>query len=356
MKPEPLEKDLGGRPLTINDATLLNNRECWIAFLSNAWGDIGWPLRCVRTPDDVRKALALVETTTAQEQAVLRPFLRETTIGVTRAELSATRAALKVVREREYKLNYEGNTPTHQLLTDRVRESKDALRIMSAADGDDRTRLSGEHVRRVTRLATFKKQLTAIQQDRAALELTLTDQEAAFAQHELCVFLRKRKYAHSPHRVARAMAGLPDIGAWQSYRRCDEYPESPQWPTIQFRIFAIIAKAWQQRSDRSKRALLARVQKRVRAIRTMDRKRRPDHHSIGLQRYFFENWSYLVQAVEKTDVGRANPVSVPYLVFGSFMKRVAQATSPTERVLASLEQLSADAPARQKHGEKRNRR
>ena len=103
------------------------------------------------------------------------------------------------------------------------------------------------------------------------------------------------------------MAGLPDIGASQSYRRCSQLPEDAHaWPTSRHRIFRIIEQAWRDRADRLKETFLARLQKRARAIRATDDKGMPDHASGVARQFFFKSWWYLEQAINEIDIERAS--------------------------------------------------
>jgi hypothetical protein len=118
-----------------------------------------------------------------------------------------------------------------------------------------------------------------------------------------------------------------------------------RWPTFQFWIFEIIKKAWNDRRDRSSAPFLKRLQKRVRVIRTViGRKKEPDHYARAVQQHFSTNWRYLRQAVEATDLKGARPDEVPYLVLADFARRIANATSPIERVLAASEHLDLTPP------------
>ena len=343
--------DLGGRPLAIDNAKLLNNRDCWIGLLSNAWPEIGWPLSRARSREDIRNVFASIRNVAAHEQILLVPFVRETSLEATAREIRATRKELKALREGEHALVYDRYTPRSQTLTERVRESKDALRVAWRSGDPRRKQLRAEHLRRAREWATFRKDCKELRQRCTALERVLAQQEASFAQHELCAFIRG-KYAYSPRRLAEAMAGLPYLSANQSYRRCSGHPESALWPPFQFRVFEIIGKAWKQRTDRSKLAFLRRIEKRVRTIRTTNEDGNPDRHAIGVQSHFVENWWYLKQAIKAINILQVVRGSVPYVIAGDFRKRVVQAT-PTDRVTASLERLQPVVAARQKH--RRNR-
>lgn len=334
------KKNPGGRRLPIDNDTLWDNRDQWIGLLSHAWGDIGWPLRNAITPERVRRALASIETTASREQALLEPFLRPCTTQSTPSEIRSTRRKLEAARKRENDLVYRGYELREQSLNERMRESKEALKTARRAQVDELERVRGEHLRRVKEWVAFRGKLKERRDERSALESTLKEQEPLYALYELTEFIRAKRHAHSPLTLARAMAGLPYIGAWQSYRRCAGRPETLLWPTFPIRIFEIVAKAWKDRRDRSSESFLNRIAKRVRAIPTaVERKKEIDHHAAALQRHFSVNWRYMKQAVEATDLTGAHPESVPYLVLGDFVKRVANATSTTERVLAATERL-----------------
>ena len=342
--------DLGGRPFEIDDAQLLSNRDCWIGLLSNAWIEIGWLLTRARSREDIRKVFASIRNVAAHEHVFLAPFIRETSIDATAAEVRATRNQLKALREREYLLIYDRYTLRNQTLTERMRESKDALRMAWRSDDRQRKELRDEHLRRVRELATFRKDSKELRQRCTALERVLDEQEASFAQQELCTFIRRGKYPCTPRRLARVMAGLPYIGSEQSNRRCSEHSENTLRHS-QFQVFEVIEKAWKQRTDRSKSAFLKRIEKQVRTLRTTDKKGDPDHHAIGVRSHFVENWRYLNEAIKALDVLAVAPGSVPYLIASDFRQRVTQAT-PTQRVKASLEQLQPVIAARPKRRRK----
>ena len=172
---EPQEKDRGGKPLTIDEQTLLSNRDGWIALLSNAWGDIGWLLKCAHTSDHVRASFTAVKDATPREQFLLKPFLGETSLRVTAPEMRRTRRAVSAVRDREYNHTYRGNTFQSQFLAERLRDAEQALKLAATARDEDRERIQEEHGRRVAEVATFNRELAEMRKERAALETTLDE-------------------------------------------------------------------------------------------------------------------------------------------------------------------------------------
>jgi hypothetical protein len=337
-------KNLGGRPLPIEDDALFENRDRWLGLLSQWWGEVGWPLRNAITPERVREALARIRTTASADRAILEPFLFASTTASTALTIRSTQRNLKAARARENKLVYRDKDLREQFLNRRVNEGKAALGIAWRAQDPDRERVRDEYVRRVHEWAAFRRDLKACRDERAALENTLKEQEASYAQQELSAFIRKQRHAHSPRSIARAIAGLPCLSASYSYRRCGGHMTA-RWPTFQFWIFEIIKKAWRDRRDRSSAPFLNRLQRRVRAIQTVvGRNKKPDHYARGVQHHVAMNWRYLKQAVEATDLKGAHAGEVPYLVLANFAGRIANATSPTERVLAAAEQLDLTPP------------
>lgn len=330
------KKNRGGRP-TLDDDTLLRNRNAWIHVLLNAWGDVGWLLAGARQPSQLREAFALVLISTSEERDLIKPFLRDTSIRVTGDAVRRTQKAWKTATEREARHAYDGSRPRYHILTDSVRESEDALRT---ALPDSQDRLRREHARRVTLLEAFRSEEDRLKQQRMALETPLANQAASYAQHELLKFIqviRVRKHDYSPLTLARGVAGLPDMGCSQSFRRCGNLP-IVKVSSSRYRSFKIIAKAWGDRSERSAGSLLRTLAKRICRIHTTDSAGAPDYHAIAFRESFRDNWRFLKQAVEAANVADGAPGAVPYSVLREYLKR---STNPTaaERVMAAEERL-----------------
>jgi hypothetical protein len=337
---QPDVKNRGGKPLTIGNDTLFSNRDCWIGLLSNWWVDIGWPLSRVRTADDVRAILASMPPPAAPEQVLLAPFVRQTSAAPSAKAIQQSRNELKTLNEREYALTYEGHDTRQHRLTEHMRESKVALREAWSAADPSREVIRAEHVERVVVLSRWRRDIESVRRERPILLQILADQEAAFAQHELCAFIRRQKYVYSPLTLARAMAGLPYIGAAQSHRRVPR--NSRMWPSFQFRVFEIVEKAWKGRTNHSKAALLKRIEKRVRSIPTTRPDGSDDHHAIHARQYFVENWSYLVGVVDRIVLTDSPAGAIPYVLVKQLHERVSEASS-AERVIAAKQQLVEDA-------------
>ena len=318
------QKNLGGRPLSIDEGTLFNRRDSLIQMLSNAW-EIGWELACARTPESLRKAFGCLKD--AVHEQFLRPFLSPTIIEASASDIRATKKDLGHLVKRMYELMPKVDEDTR-----RLRESGWAVNqnIWSEQLGV----LVKEHILRLASFRNAAREMDHVQKELKTLETRLADQEAYYAQHELLKFIGYGKYAHNPRNLAQAMAGLPQIGCWQSFQRCEKQP-SPLWPTrpeetppLSYQVFEIIAECWNHRDREPDKAFLNLLRDRI----------RPIPQSNFLRSHLTEQWRYLRQAVEQTNLKQTVLGAVPYRVFGKLMKNIAQPRSAEESVLAAKEQ------------------
>jgi hypothetical protein len=318
-------KNPGGRPRQIDDGRLFNRRDYLIQMLSNAWGDVGWELRCSSTIENVRKALGCLQA--FDHKQLFRPLLSHTVIETSAVEIRSTKRSLGDLVKQMYEI-----APTIEAPNKPFQNSGHAIsqNISSPQLGV----LLKEHARN---LAVFRKgarEMRRIQVERKEKEIRLASQQAYFAQHELLSFIQYRKYAHNPRNLAQAMAGLPDIGCWQSFQRCEKQP-SALWPTIpdeipllSYHVFRIISECWDSRNSVSDKTFLDVLRDRIRAIPATD----------YVRSHLTQSWRYLRQAAEQADLTQLVPDAVPYRVFGTFMRAIAQSGSPEESILAAREQ------------------
>jgi hypothetical protein len=315
----------GGRPLTIEDDELWQRRDDFISLLCNAWGDVGWRLASARTRDELRAAVHTITDATPREHELLQPFLHETAIEASAVARRATRKTLRAVIPEE-----ETRVATVRDRRDRLRDAKHAVKATSAEPGPI---IRAEHETRRQAVTDASRELTEIQAERSVLEAQRADQEAARAQDELLAFVRVHKYVFNPRNFAFAMAGLPDLGWWESFRRCGK-SQSQLWPSSRYRIFEVFTECWQGRSDTSKATLLNAL--RIATLATDVR----DRSWIPVRADLSENWRYVRLAVEETDLDGALPEPVPYRLLNAYVAQRSKPRSPEEIVLAERDRLN----------------
>jgi hypothetical protein len=315
---ERKQKNVGGRPSPIDEETLLNRRNCFIGILSPGWGDIGWLLSRARTRPRLRKALGLVQF--AANEQLLKSFLLTPTIKASRSDIQKTRKSLSDVVTEIYDL-----IPN----VDRQREhASTSGRALIRVSAENLEVFLDEHFSRLTKVKPLDYEMSRLQAEQKMLEEKLTRQEAYVAQTELVKFVGSGKYAHNPRNLAYAMAGLPELGCWQSFNRCARQ-RSPVWPTWTFGVFEIIAKCWDRSESESSEALLASLEKKVRTL----------PKNSYLRNLLSDNWRNLRQAVEQTRMTDGVPTSVPYRLFASFMRNLGNRGSDVECLRADQEKL-----------------
>jgi hypothetical protein len=324
---KPPEQRAGGRPLAISDDTLFNLCERFTTIFVTAWGDLGRLLMHARTRAAAEAAFATIVDPGANA-FLLKPFLHATTTPSSAADVRRAVRALDQIVPQEFDL------------TTRVREAVERLQTSTAAarGGSARVRKTLLHERR-KRLIN----LEYVERERAVVAATMStvcarraDLEAAFAQDQLLGYLeamRKRPIDHNPRNLARAVAGLPQIGWWQSFRRCVDHTEG-MWPSAPYLVFELIVEAWTRRKDESARSLILAVRTAVEGMNTIKRGGR------AAQQYASRNWPYLRRAIASTDLRKAESEEVPYLVFREFFKQIGQPRKIDEVVLAERETLA----------------
>lgn len=311
-----------GRPVAIDDDHLFNQCNGLIGFLDQVWGDVGWELQTARTPQQLRAVFVSIEIPPYLTH-LLAPFVRPTSATATAARLRRARKALGRSNEREYALT-EAIRPE----ADRVRQTAELLQRGVSAENLPAIREA--HHDRLMVYGPLRTQLDDLEVEQQKLRAQLLDEEAAYAQHELLAFIASAKYAHNPRNVACAMAGLPEMGCTQSFRRCGKW-KSHLWPSPRYRAFQIIARCL--RPGASKEDVIDELRQTITAMRPRNR------FHTNVKRLLSENWRYLRQAVEATQTDVSVSRKVPYKVFSVFTKAPYQPRSAEEQILADRERL-----------------
>jgi hypothetical protein len=330
-------KHPGGRPEQIDDGTLFSRRDSLIQTLSDAWGDIGWELKSVNKSDELIEALGpLGDIAYENQRRFLQPFLQPTTVQASAAGIRTTREAIRNAGRRSYEIlgtvGIQVNSqPTLNSATEQLRESEYAIKRIS---NESLEIMLEEFFTRLSAYRTIKDEWDKIEGERKALETRLSKEEAFYARDELFRFIRYGKYAHNPRNMANAMAGLPQIGCWQSFQRCEKEP-SHLWPMypeenppLSFQAFKVIGGCWDNRDREPDVTFLNQLRNRIRSI--------PE--GSALRSHLTKDLRYLRQAVEQIDFNQTISDAVPYRIFGSFMKNIARPRSDEERILAAREQ------------------
>ncbi len=326
---DPPEKEgrPGGRP-TLDEGSLLGNRDSLLHLLSHAWGLIGWQLERSRTSkkapslQSVREALEPLRTDPQAHRLAL--FLRPTAKPATAPEIKETRkSVVNAANRRDKARSYL------KPLEDAYHEAEAAL---AQAGPGDRPAVEVELDRRRVKFEAAKAALEQADRELETLRGRLEDQQAYVAQTELLRFLRDRRHELNPLNLASAMAGLPEITYRVSLGRCAKSPCVAAY-TI-YEVFELIVKAWGRRTagdtpDRVVglfRAEVAKLPKRT--------KQKQENY---LRRYLEENWPELRDAIIEALKSKAHPRQVPFLILVQLQRNLGRPKSALDRVLTAQE-------------------
>ncbi|HLW55557.1 MAG TPA: hypothetical protein VKW06_22200 [Candidatus Angelobacter sp.] len=166
------------------------------------------------------------------------------------------------------------------------------------------------------------------------LDRLYQDQAAGFARNDILRFFAERRAHHHPRQFARAIAGLPEMGCRDSFRKSEKFPfEGP--PHINFQVFEVIEKAWTKRRTQKFSSMLQLVDQQIKRLpKTVPylEKRVPNY----LPQYLQENRRHLEEAIRLCESAKRQPQSgeVPYSVTARFLESVARPRTGLERILS----------------------
>jgi hypothetical protein len=189
-----------------------------------------------------------------------------------------------------------------------------------------------------------KKRLKALKETKAKrksqyaeadeLDRLYQDQAAGFARNDILRFFAERRAHHHPRQVARAIAGLPEMGCRDSFRKSEKFPFEGQ-PHINFQVFEVIDKACTNRKPRNPLPLLQLVDQQIKRVpKTIPycERRVPNY----LLRFLQENRRHLEEAIRMCESGKQQPQpgELPYIVTVRFLENIATPKTDLERILS----------------------
>jgi hypothetical protein len=311
-------RNRGGRP-TIDNELLFRHRDGLIALFSATWGTLGWYLHHATTRADVVAMFSLSDMP-AHNVTALQPFTRSTTHVASDGDVRAVKRAVNAAWRKTVDFEKRLRRPA-----DRVRQTLHALQ--QGVEPEHRDVVLAQHRRRLNEYATLRAEADDHDEKLKRLQSLQADCDAAYSQDQVLLFLKKRKYKWNPRNLAHALAGLPQMGWEQSFKRCGN--QEGWWPSREYRVFQLIEKCSDKSPDRFKGALEA-------AIRALPNRKPND---TTFREYLFTNWPFLRMAIDEAAALDDPLERRPYRTFEIYMKRIGQSRTPKEQFIASMEEL-----------------
>jgi hypothetical protein len=328
-----------GRDELLDTGELVDRYRPLKQFLESTWGRIGLELQRVHNPDEVGRILKLVPGV-----EWCQPFRREKHLGCLLKEGSA-RVGWREVRL--IRQHYENAIKSeHQLSSElyparqKAEDATNALSVLisrfvrgpqwfefflvvaiAAKElGVADLRSHADHIQ-VAFLEASKQQ--------QAFNDELSTQSGCFARREIVDFVQSQRHAVIPRNLAKAMAGLPDYGWIQSFRRLESVKdESP--PTCDYQLFELLRSIVQK----MKRLNLDNIEKKLR-----EKLLHVDCDPI-LRSHVKPKWGYMKEAFAEHRGTRFTRRDLPYRIMGSYLDSIVRPKTLAEIELAKRSELS----------------
>ncbi len=213
---DPVQRSKG-RPVSITDDHLLNNRDSLHSLIDCTWGNVGGQLdeklRLSEVPD------VLQSWKSYEDLYIVKALLRP-------SESSAMKSVeLSALRKQASQLDIRIDETDSKIRALRTQLERLQRIQPDVADSVERTRLIADSLSQ-GRTLIQKRDLTII--ERTELQERLDIYQAHFCKTQLVRFCRSGRYRLTPLNVANALAGLPFIEFRQSLRRTNQWPRKEE--------------------------------------------------------------------------------------------------------------------------------
>ena len=156
----------------------------------------------------------------------------------------------------------EGSKDSIQVEEGIIRDLKQHLR---AATKENWLLAREEVKKRLKKLKDIKAGLKEQVAEVGQLEMRYQDQAAGFARQDLLRFLVEKRAHHNPRQLAKAVAGLPEMGCRESFANCEKLAFDRE-PQTDFQVFELIARAWANRRPGKPQPLIELIRKQINRV------------------------------------------------------------------------------------------
>ncbi len=337
--PEKTKRQKLGRDELISTKKLVDRYNALKQFFENSWGRIGLELQRVRKPDDVQVVLRLIPGVEwcqpFREEKPLGCLLKDGSTEVGWREVRLTRQQYKNAMESEHLLSSEHH-PARQKAEDATTALNVLISQFVSAPPSFKSffavAVAAEELG-VLELRSKANQMEEVLQQareqRQSLGNRLSAQAAWYARNEVVNFVQSQRHTVTPRNIAKAMAGLPEYGWIQSFRRLDSIKdESPA--TFDYQLFDLLKSIVQE----TKRLNLDKIESKLRE-KLIHKDCDP-----SLRSHVKPHWGYMKQAFAEHRGTRFTRRDLPYRIMGSYFDNIVRPKSIPEIELAKRSELA----------------
>jgi hypothetical protein len=300
-----------GRPIAIDDPTLVGRRDQLVFLFETTWEHVGLRLPWIKKPADLLEILKVWKNDNRENQYyVVQLLLRPSSVTATPTDLTRLRRQLG-----------EANIAVRNAW-DFQDTCRKALDIAKRAFSDhltetDKAKVEDQISRRTENLAQAEADYRAANDGQNTAQQTLNEAESSFARAEFTRFVRSNRYRLTPLNIANALAGLPYIGWRQSALRCKKHPPvGSNGLSMQiFNVIRRIADSCTRRSD-----LIGHAQRWLK-----DKKNRKSLGAEELRKkFYYLRWA--IKAVLEAEK-RVTARELPFAITREYWRRVNRSSN-----------------------------
>ena len=307
-------------------------------FLEQNWGRIGWELRRIRKPEDVRKVLRLVPRVEFRRPFNQEPsdcLLEDGEIEIEKRELDVMRRQYRDVaadedrlRWTEYHVAFQKAEEATTALKSIISEFGLLLRFyqfivvaLMFAKKLEVDKLRNEVIR-------IKEALSLAQEQKTLLNNQLTPRNAWFARNEIVEFRKNERFEKTAINLAKAMAGLPEYTWLHSFRKCSKFQDESA-PAPGYLLFELIKAVVKKIRPLN----LGKIEKKLQIELLRD------NVDPRIRGYVEPNWTYMRQAIAECKRKGFKRAELPYKIMGKFLDNAERPKTMPEIELAKHDRL-----------------
>jgi hypothetical protein len=217
---------------------------------------------------------------------------------------------------------------------------KESLALATKANWSLARKEKRKCVRQLKELKAERKR-QSIEADR--LDTLYRDQAAGFSRQDFLRFLSQKRAHHNPRQLAKAVAGLPEMGCRESFAKNRNHLFPSEYH-LNCRVFEVIDRAWSKRDRHNSRLgdLLQREISRLPKTKVVNGKRVPNY----LRQFLHEKRADLDWVIEHCVkvIPRPHPGEMPYIVTAKFLENLSRPRTSLERVLSAHGEGEQEVP------------
>ena len=307
-----------GRP-TIDDELLGSARDYWVTLLEESWSEIGWSLNAIRnrrnvTVRDIRELFSSLVARTSN--GMLLPFVDDQAEPTEDGSISRDKVELRKMHDVVLLVRSE--------LDELLQRAYPLISLLETATSDNCEARELVSISQFSKAISLQQKLMVLEEQLRALDASVKRRCSHFCQAQLLDFVKSRRYALEPRRIANAAAGLPEMRWRQSYNRCSRIKYEGQIH-IWYQVFKLIERLCQATEATDALGLSADFERLL---------LRPTTKLRDARNYLATHWYTLRNVLSQALQAEQPSTQLPFSITAEFIRRICSSQDAMEQAVA----------------------